>query len=36
LTSAKGIWETPTVEELDFSSTESSPTAPGVDGPYTS
>ena len=32
----KGVWESPSVEELDFSSTEAAFNASGTDGPYTS
>jgi hypothetical protein len=33
---ARGVWEAPSIEELDFSSTETGSGAPGGDGPYTS
>ena len=35
-TAAKDGWQAPTVEELDFASTETGIGAPGADGPYTS
>ncbi|HEX8126820.1 MAG TPA: hypothetical protein VF548_14695 [Allosphingosinicella sp.] len=34
--SAKGDWKSPTIEELDFTSTEAAFNASGTDGPYTS
>ena len=33
---AKGAWAAPSVEELDFSSTEGNFNTNGTDGPYTS
>lgn len=33
---AKGVWEAPGIEELDFSSTENTPASTGPDGPYIS
>lgn len=36
-TATKGLWEAPSVEELDFSSTQGAPNAPGAaDGIYIS
>ena len=34
--SSKADWKSPTIEELDFASTETGIGAPGADGPYTS